>query len=45
MTVVEASLQGRLNHISRRPHNEESAEMLTSGTILIHEETASSIKP
>ncbi|KAJ4367014.1 Gluconate transport-inducing protein required for gluconate-H+ symport [Neocucurbitaria cava] len=44
MTVVEASLQGRLNHISRRPHDKERAEMLTSGTVLVYEENASGIK-
>ena len=44
MTVVEAALQGRLSHISRRPHDKERAEMLTSGTILVYEENASGIK-
>ncbi|KAF1850916.1 uncharacterized protein K460DRAFT_23871 [Cucurbitaria berberidis CBS 394.84] len=44
MTVVEASLQGRLSHISRRPHDKERAEMLTSGTVLVYEENASGIK-
>lgn len=44
MTVVEAALQGRLNHISRRPHDKERAEMLTSGTVLVYEENASGIK-
>ncbi|KAI1674695.1 Gti1-Pac2 multi-domain protein [Pyrenophora tritici-repentis] len=44
MTVVEAALQGRLSHISRRPHDKERAEMLTSGTVLVYEENASGIK-
>ncbi|KAH8723291.1 Gti1/Pac2 family-domain-containing protein, partial [Phaeosphaeriaceae sp. PMI808] len=44
MTVVEASIQGRLNHISRRPHGKEKVEMLTSGTVLVYEENASGIK-
>lgn len=44
MTVVEATLQGRLSHISRRPHDKERAEMLTSGTVLVYEENASGIK-
>jgi hypothetical protein len=44
MTVIEAALQGRLNHISRRPHDKERAEMLTSGTVLVYEENASGIK-
>ncbi|KAJ8111049.1 hypothetical protein OPT61_g6263 [Boeremia exigua] len=44
MTIVEATLQGRLNHISRRPHDKERAEMLTSGTVLVYEENASGIK-
>ncbi|KAH7348086.1 camp independent regulatory protein [Pyrenochaeta sp. MPI-SDFR-AT-0127] len=44
MTIVEASLQGRLSHISRRPHDKERAEMLTSGTVLVYEENASGIK-
>jgi hypothetical protein len=44
MTVVEAALQGRLHHISRRPHDKERAEMLTSGTVLVYEENASGIK-
>jgi hypothetical protein len=44
MTIVEAALQGRLSHISRRPHDKERAEMLTSGTILVYEENASGIK-
>ncbi|KAF2273179.1 uncharacterized protein EI97DRAFT_162968 [Westerdykella ornata] len=44
MTIVEAALQGRLNHISRRPHDKERAEMLTSGTVLVYEENASGIK-
>ena len=44
MTVVEAALQGRLSHISRRPHGKERAEMLTSGTVLVFEENASGIK-
>jgi hypothetical protein len=44
MTVVEAALQGRLGHISRRPHDKERAEMLTSGTVLVYEENASGIK-
>ncbi|PSN71049.1 hypothetical protein BS50DRAFT_272250 [Corynespora cassiicola Philippines] len=44
MTIVEAALQGRLSHISRRPHDKERAEMLTSGTVLVYEENASGIK-
>ena len=44
MTIVEAALQGRLGHISRRPHDKERAEMLTSGTVLVYEENASGIK-
>ncbi|EAT83357.2 hypothetical protein SNOG_09165 [Parastagonospora nodorum SN15] len=44
MTVVEAALQGRLSHISRRPHDKERAEMLTSGTVLVYEENASEEK-
>lgn len=44
MTVVEAALQGRLSHISRRPHDKERAEMLKSGTVLVYEENASGIK-
>ncbi|KAH7122564.1 Gti1/Pac2 family-domain-containing protein [Dendryphion nanum] len=44
MTVVEAALLGRLSHISRRPHDKERAEMLTSGTVLVYEENASGIK-
>lgn len=44
MTVVEAALQGRLPHISRRPHDKERAEMLTSGTVLVYEENASGIR-
>jgi hypothetical protein len=44
MTIVEATLQGRLSHISRRPHDKERAEMLTSGTVLVYEENASGIK-
>jgi len=44
MTVVEAALQGRLSHISRRPHDKERADMLKSGTVLVYEENASGIK-
>ncbi|KAK7178241.1 camp independent regulatory protein [Paraphaeosphaeria sporulosa] len=44
MTIVEAALQGRLCHISRRPHIKERAEMLTSGTVLLYEENASGIR-
>lgn len=44
MTIVEAALQGRLSHISRRPHDKERAEMLVSGTVLVYEENASGIK-
>jgi hypothetical protein len=44
MTVVEAALQGRLNHICRRPHGKGRVEMLTSGTVLVYEENASGIK-
>ncbi|KAF2750447.1 hypothetical protein M011DRAFT_243154 [Sporormia fimetaria CBS 119925] len=44
MTVIEAALQGRLSHISRRPHDKERAEMLSSGTVLVYEENASGIK-
>lgn len=44
MTIVEAALQGRLSHISRRPHDKERAEMLTSGTVIVYEENASGIK-
>lgn len=44
MTIVEAALQGRLSHISRRPHDKERAQMLTSGTVLVYEENASGIK-
>jgi hypothetical protein len=44
MTVVEAALQGRLNHINRRPHDKERLEMLVSGTVLVYEENASGIK-
>lgn len=44
MTIVEAALQGRLGHISRRPHDKERAEMLTSGTVLVYEENASGIR-
>ena len=32
MTVVEAALQGRLNHISRRPHDKERAEIAVKKT-------------
>ncbi|KAF2253933.1 camp independent regulatory protein [Trematosphaeria pertusa] len=44
MSIVEAALQGRLSHISRRPHDKERAEMLRSGTVLVYEENASGIK-
>ncbi|KAF2205565.1 hypothetical protein GQ43DRAFT_362085, partial [Delitschia confertaspora ATCC 74209] len=44
MTIVEAALQGRLSHISRRPHDKERADMLVSGTVLVYEENASGIK-
>ncbi|KAF2738630.1 hypothetical protein EJ04DRAFT_41572 [Polyplosphaeria fusca] len=44
MTIVEAALQGRLSHISRRPHDKERVEMLTSGTVIVYEENASGIK-
>jgi hypothetical protein len=44
MTIVEAALQGRLSHISRRPHDKERAEMLKSGTVLVYEENASGIR-
>jgi hypothetical protein len=44
MTVVEAVLQGCLQHINRRPYGKERAEMLTSGTVLVYEENASGLK-
>ena len=44
LVILEACLQGRLNHIPRRPHDRERASLITSGNIFVYEENASGIK-
>lgn len=42
--LFEACLQGRLQHVPRRPHDRERSSLISSGNIFIYEEHASGIK-
>lgn len=44
LVLLEACLQGRLNHIPRRPHDRERQSIITSGNIFVYEENASGIR-
>ncbi|KAF2457323.1 Gti1/Pac2 family-domain-containing protein, partial [Lineolata rhizophorae] len=44
LLLLEACLQGLLNHCPRRPHDRERAEIIRSGSIFVYEENASGIK-
>lgn len=44
LIVLEACLQGKLNHISRRPHDRERSNLIVSGNVFVYEENASGIK-
>jgi Gti1/Pac2 family transcription factor len=44
LVLLEACLQGRLNHIPRRPHDRERQSIISSGNIFVYEENASGIR-
>lgn len=44
LMLFEASLEGLLNHVPRRPHDRERQDLIKSGSVFIYEEHASGIK-
>lgn len=44
MLVMEASLQGLVRHIPRRPHDRERGDLIKSGNVFVYEEGSSGIK-
>lgn len=44
LIIVEATLQGKLSHIARRPHEKERGSVILSGNVFVYEENASGIK-
>lgn len=44
LIILEACLQGKLSHISRRPHDRERSNLIVSGNVFVYEENASGIK-
>ncbi|KAK4455896.1 Gti1/Pac2 family-domain-containing protein [Podospora aff. communis PSN243] len=44
LVLVEACLQGRLPHISRRPQDKERPDLIRSGNVFIYQEEISGIK-
>ena len=44
LILFEACLQGRINHLSRRPYDRERLGLIQSGNVFIYEEYSSGIK-
>ena len=44
LVLFESTLDGRLNHVPRRPHDRERQDLIKSGSVFIYEEHASGIK-
>lgn len=44
LLLFEACLNGQLNHVARRPHDRERANLIKSGNVFIYEEHSSGIK-
>jgi hypothetical protein len=44
LILFEACLEGRLNHVPRRPHDREREDLIRSGHVFIYEEHSSGIK-
>lgn len=44
LILFEACLSGTLNHVARRPHDRERANLIKSGNVFIYEENSSGIK-
>ncbi|KAF2841618.1 hypothetical protein M501DRAFT_919771, partial [Patellaria atrata CBS 101060] len=44
LIILEACLQGKLQHCPRRPHDRERPNLIKSGAVFIYEENASGIK-
>jgi len=44
LILFEGCLCGRLNHVARRPHDRERANLIRSGNVFIYEEHSSGIK-
>lgn len=44
LILFEATLQGHLHRVTRRPHDRERASLIRSGSVFIYEEGASGIK-
>ncbi len=44
LLLFEACLSGALNHVARRPHDRERANLIQSGNVFIYEEHSSGIK-
>ena len=44
LVIVEGCLQGKINHIARRPHDRERPSLIASGNVFVYEENASGIK-
>jgi hypothetical protein len=44
LLLFEACLNGALNHVARRPHDRERANLIKSGNVFIYEEHSSGIK-
>lgn len=44
LILFEATLQGNLNRVTRRPHDRERSSLIRSGSVFIYEEGASGIK-
>lgn len=44
LLLFEACLSGSLNHVARRPHDRERANLIKSGNVFIYEEHSSGIK-
>ncbi|KAL1853895.1 hypothetical protein VTK73DRAFT_8875 [Phialemonium thermophilum] len=44
LVLFEACLQGRINHLSRRPYDRERLGLIQSGNVFVYEEYSSGIK-
>ncbi|KAK3357464.1 Gti1/Pac2 family-domain-containing protein [Lasiosphaeria hispida] len=44
LVLYEACVQGKLNHIPRRPHDRERGDLIRSGNVFIYQEDSSGIK-
>lgn len=44
MILLEATFDGTLNHLARRPHDKERSELIKSGNVFIHEAQTSGVK-